>query len=92
MKIPTRLKVGAIWWEVKQVTADDLDSDRVTVADQNEFSQTIRLARELSPEMKGAAFIHEILHCIDNQMDHDMVELLANALYQVFSENELLAK
>lgn len=92
MNLPARLKIGAIWWKVRVVPGAEIDSDGATVADQNEVSQTIRIAKELSPEMREVAFFHELLHCIDSQLDHDLVELLAQALYQVLKDNKLLAK
>lgn len=92
MRIPDRLKIGALWWEVKVVPLADLDCDSTTVGDQSVASQTIRLAAEISPEMRDLTFFHEILHCIDGEMSHSTVEMLSQALYQVFRENDLLAK
>ncbi len=90
MKIPTTLKIGAITWQVKQVPSSEIDCVDHTSGDQSEVTQTIRISQELSQEMKEVTLFHEVLHCIDNQLDHDLVELLSQALYQVLVENNLL--
>ncbi len=88
MNIPKKLKIGAIWWEVKEVEAHEIDCDGATSGDQSEFTQTIRIAKTLTPEMKQLVLLHEILHCIDSELDHDLVDLLATSLHQVLSENK----
>lgn len=85
--LPSRIKIGAIVWTVEEVEPAVMDVDRQTPGDQSEMTQTIRIAKNLTPEMKAQVFIHELLHCIDSELDHDLVDLLASALHQVLVEN-----
>ena len=87
--IPTKLKIGGIIWKIQQVDEAEIDCDNHTIGDQSESTQIIRIAKNLSPQMKWAVLLHEIIHCVDAQLDHDIVEMLANQLFQVFSENKL---
>jgi hypothetical protein len=90
MKIPKRLKIGSIWWTVKLVDSTEIDCDGATVGDQDVLRQTIRISRHLSKEMQLVVLLHEILHCINSELEHETVEFLAQALAQVLSENHLL--
>lgn len=92
MKIPTKLKIGALWYKVVQVDPSQIDVDSFHTGDCDDHTQTIRISKIVSQEMKEVTLIHEILHSIDMQLDHDLVELLSQALYQVLKENKLLAK
>ena len=87
--IPTRLKIGGIVWRVLEVDESEIDCDNHTIGDQSESTQLIRIAKNLSPAMKQAVLLHEIIHCIDAQLDHDLVEMLANQLFQVMVDNKL---
>lgn len=87
--LPTKLKIGGIWWEVREVDEAEIDCDNHTIGDQSESTQLIRIAKNLSQPMKLAVLLHEVIHCIDAQLDHDLVEMLANQLFQVLSENDL---
>lgn len=44
----------------------------------------------MTQEMKEVTLIHEILHCLDLEMEHNAVEMLSQSLYQIFKENDLL--
>ena len=89
MKIPSKIKIGAIWWKIKEVEPTELDIENETCGDQAETTQLIRINRSLSKEMKELTLLHEVLHCIDGQLDHNLVELLSSSLHQVISENKL---
>lgn len=88
-KLPKRLRIGGIIWRIREVEPAEIDCDNVTIGDQSETTQTIRIAKNLSPQMKWAVLLHECIHCIDSQLDHDLVEMLANQLFQVMSDNKL---
>lgn len=85
--LPAQLKIGGILWQVKEVPASELGDG--AVADQCSLGQTIRIAVELSEQMKKRCLLHEIIHCIDSELDHDVVDLLSGALYQVMEDNKL---
>ena len=89
MNIPTKIKVGAIWWEVKEVEWLEIDSSSVDCGDQNPITQVIRLNNKLSPEMKGLTFLHELLHVINPELEHSSVEMMSQTLYQVLTDNEI---
>lgn len=91
MQIPGRIKVGAIWYTIRQVGQSQIDTEScATMGDCDYQTQTIRIAEGVSQEMKEVTLFHEILHAVDCQLDHDLVELLAQSLYQVFKENKML--
>ena len=87
MKIPAKLKIGAIWWEIREVASRELDSDEVLCGDMSPEDQLIRINKNLSREMKELTLIHEVLHCIDLEMEHNAVEMLANTIHQIIVEN-----
>lgn len=89
MDIPSKIKIGAITWTVWEVDEAEIDCDEHVIGDQSESTQLIRIARNLSPEMKEEVFLHELLHCINPQMEHGLVEMLAKALHEVLKENKL---
>lgn len=84
-----KIKIGAIWWAIKEVASSEIDCDEYTAGDQSEQTLTIRIDKALSPEMKKVILLHEILHCINGQLDHNIVEMLALNLYQVLKENKI---
>jgi hypothetical protein len=88
MKIPKRLKVGAITYRVVQAKdwLDRNDADGMVDAKTN----TIYIQSELSPAFKDVTLIHEALHCINSTMNHEFLDSLSEQLYQVFSDNNLL--
>lgn len=38
--------------------------------------------------MKGVVLLHEILHAINGEMDHEIVEMLSQSLWQVLEQNK----
>lgn len=90
MIIPKKIKIGAIWWKVKFVPAGDISDTEMVSGNQSNQIQTIKLDKDASREMQEETFIHEILHCMNDQLGHQEVEWLAQSLYQVFTENKML--
>ena len=86
------IKIGAIKWRIVEVASSEIDCDEYSAGDQSEQTQTIRIDKSLSPEMKQVVLIHEILHCINGQLDHNIVEMLALNLHQVLTENKWILK
>lgn len=89
MIIPDKLKIGACWWKIQEVDEAEIDCDEHVIGDQSFPNQLIRLSKTLTPEMKSLTLLHEILHCINGQLEHDMVEVLSNQLHQVILDNNL---
>ena len=83
MTIPKKLKIGAHTFKVRVVPLDkcgELDRERMTIS----------LDDRLHESQRGATLFHEIFHGINNELDHTILDSLAEQLYQVFSDNDLL--
>lgn len=89
MNIPSKIKINNIWWTIKEVSSSEIDCDEHVCGDQSQVTQTIRINKELSPEMKELTLLHEIIHCINSELDHNLVEMLSSCLHQVVTENNL---
>lgn len=48
------------------------------------------LADWLTPSQRESTFIHETLHAINNELDHVLLDSLAEQLYQFLADNKLL--
>jgi len=83
MKIPKKLQIGAHTYWVQRGIVDKL-------GETNRIKQTITLDRELPVSQAGATLFHEIFHTVNNELDHTLLDSLAEQLYQVFHDNNLL--
>lgn len=83
MKIPSKVKVGAHTYEVKFI--DELDKCGATNRDKN----IISISTDLPYDQQEATFIHEIFHAINNELDHTLLDSLAEQWYQVLTENKI---
>ena len=103
MKIPTSLKIGGHTYEVMYPYHFKERYDRV--GHSNHALQTIGISDDDGNGNKRAmddielSVIHEILHCVDHVYNGDdlieknseaMVSRIAEGLYQVFKDNNLL--
>jgi hypothetical protein len=57
---------------------------------QDTLDCTIRIKKCLPQSQKEVTLLHELLHCINNQMAEKDIEFLAQALGQVLIDNNLL--
>ena len=89
MKIPSRIKIGAIYWRVLEVEPSEIDCDSQASGDSDNKTCTIRINKHLPTAQKELTLLHEVLHSINEQLDHVEVEFLALCLQQIFSENEV---
>lgn len=84
MIIPKKIKV---WANIYHIIIDDiLEED----GKQDTRDSTIRIKKCLPQRQKELTLFHEIIHCINNQMEEKEVEFLAQALGQVLIDNNLL--
>lgn len=88
MRIPTKLKIGAVTYEVKLVKDLKDGSDSVDGL-YDVTNNTISIDETLSQEAKEITFIHEILHACNSTMNHEFLDSLSEQIYQVFKENQL---
>lgn len=83
MKIPDTIKVGGHTLKVEVMRMDkcgELDREK----------GVLYLADWLLPSQRDSTFLHEILHAINNELDHVLLDSLAEQLYQVLADNKLL--
>ena len=94
MKIPKKLKIGNLIYKISELD----DSDDTHFGKSTEREQWIRLSTQFSSEEKRVeTLFHEIIHQIldrcsyvDESKDEKLIDCLANGLYQVLKENNLL--
>jgi hypothetical protein len=83
MKIPGHLKIGAHTYTVQRGIIHKF-------GETNKVKQTITLDSELTGSQLSVTLLHEILHAINNEFDHPLLDRLAEQLYQVLSDNRML--
>ena len=88
MRIPNTVKIQSHTYEIKLVAPNELGNhDDGNV---NKEKGVIVLNKKLIRTELEAAFIHEVLHVLNNELSHETIESLAQQLYLFLSENELL--
>lgn len=87
MKIPSKIKIGGIMYDVKFVNDDEIDA---RFAEIDYPTDTISIKKILSQNQKEAAFFHEMLHAINSKMNESTIEFMAQMIYQVMKDNHLL--
>lgn len=85
MNIPQSLTINGITWRIWEVEPGELEVEHIC-GDSNPEIQLIRINKSLSQEMKEVTMLHELLHCLNNEMDHEVVEMLSQTLWQVLSQ------
>jgi hypothetical protein len=93
MKIPERLKVGGVTYEVR-VVPEIIDSQNL-IGRTNHDNLIIEVQGALADDAAKKCFLHEMFHAIDehtgvNQRgapDEGDVDALVNALYMVMQDN-----
>lgn len=88
MKIPKTLKIGAHSYKVIEVSAGRLGSTDDASVDKEKGVITIN--KNLMQSEKETTLIHEVLHVMNNEIQHQMIESLAQQIYQFLHENKLL--
>jgi len=87
MNIPNKIKIGAIVYDVvMQDEVDDGDSHGKIDWNRDE----IVIDENLSIGNQERAFLHEMIHAINTQLDEGEVDYLAGALHQILKENDLI--
>lgn len=93
MKIPSKLKIGNIWYSVLSLEKDDMTHYGVS----NGRGQWIKLSDDMSQERKEETLIHEIVHQVLDSGEYvkesgneRMVNYLSEKLYSVLKDNDML--
>jgi len=81
MKKITKLKIGGITYKVIYCELDEL----MGITDFT--TSTIKIDNNQNDSQKFATLIHEILHCLNNQLTEMEVEFLAQGINQVIKDN-----
>lgn len=77
------IKVGGITYKIEKRELEG-------VMGKTDFTKSIiYLDEKLNKEQEQATLIHEILHCVNNQLSEKDVEYLAQSLYQIIKDNKL---
>jgi len=90
MKIPNKLKIGGHIFKI------DYSKELENENGKTEWKEnTIYLCKTLPQDQKESTLIHEIIHCCntsigDTNSHHAIIDSLAEQLYQVFKDNNLL--
>lgn len=84
--IPTKIKIGAITYNILLTNPEDLNEDMGEISlKRNE----IRINNSIPENQQEVALWHEILHGINMDLPDANIEFLAQAIYQVIKENKL---
>jgi predicted SprT family Zn-dependent metalloprotease len=88
MKLPNRIKVTGVHYDIEQIEDDE------KCGSCSFDSLVIRLDPRLKQEKLHQIFVHELLHAVfyeSGYEDHEeeMVNRLAKVLYQVLRENDI---
>ncbi len=84
MQIPKKLKILAHNYSIKEV--DGLPDE----GSFNWLENVILINKKLPQSRKEAVLFHEIIHAINSELNEEMVEFLAQNLYQVLKKNNML--
>ena len=88
MKIPKTLKIGGHVYKVVLQGSSKLDNVNIGCTSRKE--NEIVLDISLPQDQIEATFFHEVLHTLNNELAHPIIDSLAEQLYQVFLDNHLL--
>ena len=89
MKIPKKLKIGGHVVTVKVVDNVANEEGTTWAGGWTGSQNLIEIRKAQVQSQKEVTLLHEILHCINLQLNHDHVEFLSQALYQVIKDNKL---
>lgn len=87
MQIPKTLKIGG---HTIKVIIEKRKLETTAWAHADKGKNEIVLDGGLPQSQMESTLIHEILHLINNPLDHALLDSLAEQLYQVLKDNNLL--
>lgn len=92
MKIPDKIKIGGHWINI--ILANENDQGYDKSGSRYGWTNKIIIQENMTPSKQESTLLHEIIHEIDWQMgialEEKQVETLAESLYQVMVDNDLL--
>lgn len=102
INIPAKIRVGAINYTVKCADNDGFDHDSHVGSTDLYKSEVLlrcksRSGDELGKNYLEEVFLHELIHCINNQyltgqrqLSEDQVDQVAKGLHQVLKDNNIV--
>jgi Zn-dependent peptidase ImmA (M78 family) len=88
MNIPKKLKIGGHEFLIKLEHNSKLGDGSCGLCDRD--TNTIIINADLHKSQQEATLIHEIFHAMNWELEEEILESLAQQLYQVFKDNNLL--
>ena len=95
MALPNEIKVGGIFYQVKQCDLSAYDSDgNYRMGNQHETKALIEIRDEMPKQKQDQTLIHEMTHAMFSEMgivienDEDLVNRVGLILYQVLKDND----
>jgi len=91
MKLPSKVKIGAHTYTVEYIESNDsLESENSGHCDFTKGKITIQLSEV--DTINFATFLHECLHAMNNEIEHETIESLSQQLTQFLLENKIVNK
>lgn len=91
MIIPPRVKVGAVWYEVRLL--EDWNDSEGTDGQcfyEKPIGNAIYIRSTLTREAQEATFVHECLHAMNSTIDHTFLDSFAEQIYTWLVDNRLI--
>jgi hypothetical protein len=86
MRIPKKLKIGGHEYTVRLLEGWQEE----VMANEDSNKNQITIDSDLTQSRQESKLIHEIFHVMNCAIDHALQDSLAEQLYQVLSDNDLL--
>jgi len=89
LKLPTQLKIGGHTYKI-QLIEESLLEDNETCGRIDRSKGLILIGKNLMQSEKEVTLFHEIIHGINGELKEELVDSLAQGIYQVLSDNKML--
>lgn len=89
-----QLKIGGIYYYINEVEWKQESNGNMMFGLTHKESSTIEINTLISPQLQKQTLIHEMLHAvffeagIEQDNEEDLVNRIANVLYQVLQDND----
>lgn len=88
MEIPQKIKIGGHTYTII-VTDDKNIVDEDSYGNRDDSKMEIALSKKVFHSQQEETLLHEILHCINNELSEVTIQNIAQGLYQVLKDNKL---
>lgn len=92
MLIPEKLKIGGHEYKIQFHKEGELCADKGDCGIASKKKGIIEISDDLIESEKIATLFHEIFHIINSELDHALLDSLAQQWHQVMHDNNLLRK